>query len=614
MSRQQELHYKDRRPQETVEYLQNILKELGIPVEEQEIPRSSADTYSLRINIKGTGLGSNGKGVSEIYAKASAYAEFLERLQNDILMIMAKYPKNGRAFRQFPDEIHMSSGEIARSENAMMDWFFEARGMKDASVKEREAFIRKNCKVEYYLYGTENSYETRPFYSVKTKKVEYLPYFLYMGHYGSNGMSAGNTPQEALVQGLSEIIERHVQEKIMMERPSLPDIPDTYIQNYPYIWERVQKLRNISGIRVYMKDCSFGGKYPVAALLVVDMNTGCYGIKLGCHPDYGVAMERSITEATQGNDISAYARRSVLDFENNGLTSIVNIYNSYKMGFGVYPYEMFGRKSSWEFQPVKDVSEMSNQEILDDMLNSFLKEGYDVLIRDVSYTGFPSFHILIPGMSEINRNTTERYMRAANTKAYLIPYLNYPETIDQRIAKLLRGILDYFSDSQIENALPRIYCVYPDFDFPGEEMGSGWLYMSAMCCYYLGEYREALQRIKGLIDMSQCMAEGKTAFYRAVYYYISARNQKLSHEDTLMYLKDFFEENLAEDVAGRLENPEKVFVRQYPRFDYLGKDKGGEPLQGEYITWLGIKEKMLQYMERHPLSQEKVGEYLLRQE
>ena len=55
-------------------------------------------------------------------------------------------------------------------------------------------------------------------------------------------MSAGNSFEEAMVQGMSEIIERYVQKKIIKERISLPDIPVEYIKKYPHIYEMFRKL------------------------------------------------------------------------------------------------------------------------------------------------------------------------------------------------------------------------------------------------------------------------------------------------------------------------------------------------------------------------------------
>lgn len=610
MSIQQENHYKDRAPEETVAYIQQILKEIGIETEEILLPESSAKTYSMRINIKGTSLGSNGKGVTLSYARASAYAELMERLQNDMLTLMAKYPKHAEGFWQFPDEKPMTAAEIVRTDNAFMDYFFRCRGMQEASAEEKEQFIRKNYRVEYFLNGETERYETRPFYSVRKGTVEYLPYYLYLPFYGSNGMSAGNTPEEALVQGFSEIIERMVQERIYREKPALPDIPDEYIQKYPYIWERVQTLRKIPGIRIFMKDCSFGGKYPVAALVVVDVDSGRYGVKLGCHPDYGIAMERTITEASQGNDFEVYGKRSILDFENTNVDENWNIYNSYKFGMAPFPYEIFGKESTFPFIPVQDVSSWTNQEMLTAMIQSFLNGGYDVLIRDVSYSGFYSFHILIPGISEIMRESSMLHIRAINTKAYLIPYLNAPGSINDRIAKLLRGNLDYWSKMQLENTMKNHYCVYPDFEFPGEEFQKGWQYLAAMCCAYLGQFQQGALRMRQMVFEAEIMKAEKTDFYRAVAYYLSARGRDLSHKETMEYLEFFFSENLCKVIHGIFSDRNNIFTSQYPQNPVFQSEMTEEAKKSEYGIWLDAKEKMIQYMLKHPVFQENVKSYV----
>jgi len=65
MSVYEELHYKDSSPDATVDRLLKILHECGIDTEEAWGDKSSVDTYSLRVAIKGTTIGTNGKGVTE---------------------------------------------------------------------------------------------------------------------------------------------------------------------------------------------------------------------------------------------------------------------------------------------------------------------------------------------------------------------------------------------------------------------------------------------------------------------------------------------------------------------------------------------------------------------
>lgn len=84
-------HYKERLPEETVTILKKILSDLGIAVVEEWKHEPVIDTYSLRLTIEGTEIGTNGKGITREYARASAYAEFFERLQNGLLFKNVKY-------------------------------------------------------------------------------------------------------------------------------------------------------------------------------------------------------------------------------------------------------------------------------------------------------------------------------------------------------------------------------------------------------------------------------------------------------------------------------------------------------------------------------------------
>lgn len=71
MSELQERRYKEVSPEETVKKLKGLLKEVGIEVEEKWSKESSVGTYSLRICIKGTDIGQNGKGMTREFAMAS---------------------------------------------------------------------------------------------------------------------------------------------------------------------------------------------------------------------------------------------------------------------------------------------------------------------------------------------------------------------------------------------------------------------------------------------------------------------------------------------------------------------------------------------------------------
>lgn len=64
MSVIQTMHYKQRKPEETVSMLQRILADMGVAVDETWQEESSIGTFALRLEFKGTKIGTNGKGIT----------------------------------------------------------------------------------------------------------------------------------------------------------------------------------------------------------------------------------------------------------------------------------------------------------------------------------------------------------------------------------------------------------------------------------------------------------------------------------------------------------------------------------------------------------------------
>ena len=108
----QNRRYKEVEPEETVRRLKKLLKEMKIEVEEVWEKRSSVGTYSLRVRIKGTDIGQNGKGMTKEFAMASGYAEFFERLQNGIFRFRMEKPTEEIPFINSPDEKYLTLEEL----------------------------------------------------------------------------------------------------------------------------------------------------------------------------------------------------------------------------------------------------------------------------------------------------------------------------------------------------------------------------------------------------------------------------------------------------------------------------------------------------------------------
>lgn len=558
-------HFKDCAPEETVAKLKNILSDMKIEVEEQLILKSSIDTHSMRVLFKGSNFGTNGKGVSEKYCAASAYAELFERYQNDLMIIWKNSHSEKYGFYRAFDECIMSTAEIVSEMNSFMQFYFEKRNMKDSKFEEKVDAINVVQRMDYWLYQLDGKYVTVPFYSVKNDNVAYLPHNIYSAYYGSNGMCAGNTYAEALVQGLAEIFERVAQKRIFIEKPTLPDIPESYIKKFPLIDKMYQSLQKNENYIYYLKDCSFGGKYPVAALIVISKNTGQFGVKLGCHPNYGIAMERCFTEAAQGRDVYEYSHSSTIDFYNNDVDMDYNICNSFKIGDAQWPYQIFGTDFTYEFVEPKDVLSYNNNDLLKQWLHMLMEDGYDVLIRDVSYLGFPSFHIIIPGLSEL-QDADDTKFRALQTKLYAHNLLSDVSSITKQNIRYLIAVFDYFKKVLMENRMSEYYPRVLEFDYPAQEIASDMNYMSAMCYAFLEEYHNAASLMLHIYNISERIYPNtkNTTFYHAVYYYFSAMANLENHEKAMNYLHIFYDDKICEKIYNIFCDKFSIFTKQYP--------------------------------------------------
>lgn len=561
MIQNQNRHYKDEAPENTVKRIQGILDKLNIDVTETWVDTKSAGTYALRVQVNGTEIGSNGKGITKDLARASAYSEFMERFQNLWFTRWSQLWSDSFAFRHFADEKMLSFEDLLQDGSVFLNMFFRSQGLAEATPDQKKAFFLKTQKLNYSLTGSKESFLCTPFYHVNTGRVEYLPYYTYSLFYLSNGMCAGNTAEEALVQGFSEILERVVHKRILQEKPALPDIPDSYIQKYPEVYKKYNTLRQNQDYYVSLKDCSLGGRYPVAGIILVEKNSGQYGMKLGCHPDFGVAIERAITEAAQNGDILQYSRNSHLDFQNLRVADRTNILNGFKTGMCQFPFEIFQNEGSFVEMPC--VSALNNSQLLRMLKDQLMQCGYDILIRDVSYLHYPTFQILIPNLSEVF-NMDASWFNAFHTKFHLMKLINFPEHINRDNVKYLIGTMDFFANSQLENSMRSYSGILSNYAYPAEEYHMGWLYMTAMGAFMCGDYASAAERLK--LMLSKC--DEPAPFYSAVFQYMSGMSVTGSHADTMGYLKVFYDDGICEKLDDYFSDPDKVFVRQYPRYDY----------------------------------------------
>ena len=116
-----------------------------------------------------------------------------------------------------------------------------------------------------------------------------------------NGPSAGNCVEEAISQGICEVVERHVSSLISQEKISVPAIrPESATD--PLVKEMLEKYK-ANNIQVFLSDFSLDMGIPSVGVLAYDPTTFPEKSEIvwtaGTTPDPQKALSRALTETAQ---------------------------------------------------------------------------------------------------------------------------------------------------------------------------------------------------------------------------------------------------------------------------------------------------------------------------
>ncbi len=559
--------YKECSPEKTIEKIRSILSENDIQVEEEWSGENELGTFSLRVHVKGCeAVGSNGKGTTKEYARASAYAEFMERIQNMMLTSSQVLPtvevdKNA-GFVICKEEKYLTAEEIIDENSSFIQMYMEDRGLANGTRQEKINAFLKLERMDFYLFHKYNRFLSIPFFSILENKYVYLPYFSYRVYYGSNGMSAGNTPEEALVQALSEVFERVVNKKTIFEALSFPEIPDSFIkENYPEIFEYVEILRKTNRIKTIIKDCTCNGKYPVVGVYFIDQNTGYYGVKFGAHPNLGIALERCFTEATQGLTVEEFTKKALIDFQNIDVDTSKNLLNGFRTSDCKYNYKIFSDKHQYKYFELKNYDSLGNKETLVSMIKSLTDIKCDVLIRDASYFGLPTYHVIVPTVSETERRSDKDIDKYHDIFLARALTLNVSKVTDENLVRFANA-LAYAGKRSGSSILSDL--TGTEYPYPASEYHMDMIYLYAMCHFAYGNYTLARDGMKVICDNKP---KGKGEIYDAIYHFFSGLCEINDYKEVMNYIRIFYDEEICEKLEDLFSDRKKVLLKQYPQME-----------------------------------------------
>lgn len=384
---------KDASLESSIRTLRAKLEVLGFHVVERSWLNEIENIWSVHLSDRDCPrLFSNGKGASELAARASALGEFFERLSTNYF------------WTHFYLGEAISQGEFVHYPNEQ--WFPVQGGQwpTELLTPELQKFYNPSGEVQADQLIDLNSGNAErgicaiPYQRLRDDKTVLFPVNVIGNLYVSNGMSAGNTLMEARTQALAEIFERDIKFRIIRDGICLPDVPDAVIARYPRIAAGIAGLR-AAGYGILVKDASLGGQYPVMNVtLLHPEDQGCFA-SFGAHPRFEVALERALTELLQGRALNTLTDFPAPGFDQTEIADPQNLEIHFVDSSGVISWEFMRATPDFEF--VDWNFGTTTEEDYRWCVEAIHASGHDIYVADFTHLGVYACRILVLGMSEI---------------------------------------------------------------------------------------------------------------------------------------------------------------------------------------------------------------------
>jgi ribosomal protein S12 methylthiotransferase accessory factor len=203
-----------------------------------------------------------------------------------------------------------------------------------------------------------------------------------------NGPSAGNTYEEAALQGVCEIVERHVCSIIHHQKPATPRIDPSTVKD-PVARELLDKF-SANGIEMYLNDFSLDTGICTVAALAIDRLTFPQSSEIvytaGTTPGPEKALIRAITEIAQ----------LAGDFNSNSNYVASGLPKPLSMEEVAYLTET---EISITVQEMADLSDKDIKVEVERCVASLKKIGMEVFMLDTTHAqlDIPALYTIVPG-------------------------------------------------------------------------------------------------------------------------------------------------------------------------------------------------------------------------
>lgn len=307
-----------------------------------------------------------GKGASPVQAEASACMELAERFS------FFAYKNNNGNF------LTGDYVEMASAGHPVLDLKYLLQSVHDQNTN--------TDMLEKFLEGVPMQWAWGT--NITTGKDVLIPFSWFFAINEFNGPSAGNTNEEAALQGICEIIERHVCSVINNQKIKTPKIDFSSVKD-PVARDLLQKFTD-NNIELYLNDFSLDTGVCTIGALAIDRSTFPGKSEIvytaGTTPEPEKAIIRAVTEVAQlAGDFNSDS-----NYVASGLPKPLSM------------EEVDYLTDSSDMITVGDIVNVSDGNIKTEVTNcvkAIKNIGMDVLMIDVTHDKLeiPAFYTIVPG-------------------------------------------------------------------------------------------------------------------------------------------------------------------------------------------------------------------------
>ncbi len=326
-----------------------------------------------------------------------------------------------------------------------------------------------------------------------------MPFSWFFAINEFNGPSAGNSYEEAALQGICEIVERHVCALVTHKKIKTPLIDHASVKDP--IAKKLLQIFKDNGIELYLNDFTLDTGICTVAALAVDRSTFPEKSEIvytaGTTPDPEKALIRAVTEVAQlAGDFNSGS-----NYIASGLPKPLALNEAdhvIKSGLTI------------RIEDIDNLSDANIKTEVDNCVAVLAEKGMETFMLDVAHPDLqiPAIYTIIPGAHFRERSMIQDVGLFASK--LLVERIDDPEMLDNRLARLETLIPDaYYLDfyrgrnlyenGQLEPALAHFQKA---LELSPEEEDLPYVYSYMGLCYRdLGEYDMALKTLqKGLAE------------------------------------------------------------------------------------------------------------------